>query len=217
MKILLFHYVGGAGGKFIANCLSFSKKVAFSNYSVAQSFLNNNDLNFLEKNILDTVPDKSHSREWFKLEQGCHQLFGIGINAIRRNQPVDSPELNDVYSLKDQWLPLVSHTMTEFNNLKQFFVKDTVVTVLVDGTKEFIDLAIRLKWPEEHHCLDLDIFNKFKNECQKVEFDYQFDAWNPLDISKHAQINQLANQLGCNFNLGLANNYIKKYIDFHTR
>lgn len=217
MKILLFHYVGGAGGKFIANCLSLSKKVAFSNYGVAQSFLNNDDLNFLETHLLNTIPDKEHSREWLLLEQGCYQLFGNGIDEIRWNKPVNQFELNDVSSLGDQWLPLMTHTMTEVNNLKQFFANDNVFTVLVNGTPEFIDLAIRLKWKDKHHCLDLDIFNKFQNECQLVEFDYRFDGWNPLDTSKHAQISQLADYIGCNFDLHLADNYIKKYIRFHIR
>jgi hypothetical protein len=217
MKILLFHYIGGAGGKFIANCLSFSKKVAFSNYGIAHSFLNNKDLNFLETHLLNTIPDKDRSREWLQFEQGCHQLFGSSINKIRQNIPVNQDKLNDVSLLGDQWLPLMAHTMAEFNNLKQFFAHDIVFTVLVDGTTEFIDLAIRLKWQSEHHCLDLDIFNKFKNECQSIKFDYRFDDWNPLDISKHAQISQLADQIGCNFDLNLADNYIKKYINFHIR
>jgi hypothetical protein len=54
MKILLLHYYAGAGGKFIANCLSYSNKVAFSNYEKALTILTNNDLVFLENCLLAT-------------------------------------------------------------------------------------------------------------------------------------------------------------------
>jgi len=220
-KILIFHYTGGGGGKFIANCLSFSGKVAITNYDIAESFLNNNNFNFLEKKLLNTVPEKINSRQWHQHEHGCRQLFGDDIDKIRLSNSDNSVnasiKLNNLSALGDQWLPIMSHTVTGINNIKQFFANDTVFTVLVDGTKEFIDLAIRLKWPEEHHCLDLDIFNKFKNGHQTFDFDYRFDDWNPLDMSKHVQISQLADQLGCSFDLNLANNYIKKYVDFHIR
>jgi hypothetical protein len=216
-KILLFHYTGGGGGKFIANCLSFSGKVAIADYDLAESFSNNKNLSFLEKHLLDTIPEKNNSRQWHQRERGCRQLFGNDIDKLRLSNSDNSVKLKNMSALGDQWLPIMSHTMTSVNNLKKFFANDTVFTVLVDGTKEFIDLAIRLKWPEEHHCLDLDIFNKFKNGHQTIDFDYRFDDWNPLDISKHVQISQLAEQLGCNFDLNLASNYIKKYVDFHIR
>jgi len=216
-KILLFHYVGGAGGKFIANCLSFSKNVVFSDYNIAQSFLDNNDFNFLEEQLLNTIPEKQNSRQWLTIEKGCRQLFGNSITQIREGNSTNNLKLNDLSIFDGMWLPLMTHNIFQFNNCKKFFSNDTVVTVLVDGTPEFIDLAIRLKWKNETHCLDLDAFNKFKNDVQSMNFDFTVNNWDPLDIKNHTQITQLATEIGCNFDLILANNYIKKYINFHIR
>jgi hypothetical protein len=77
MKILLFRYFGGAGAKFIANCLSYSQQVAFPNYKKLLAIQADDSLKLLEKSLLDTIPDKSNSRQWLQLEQGCHQLFGL--------------------------------------------------------------------------------------------------------------------------------------------
>ena len=216
-KILLFYYIGGAGGKFIANCLSFSKQVVFTNYNKSVNFLNNDNFDFLEKELLSTIPEKENHRRWILLEQGCHQLFGADINRVRNNPICNDIKFNDLSVFNGMWLPLVAHDILEFNNYKKFFSNDTIFTVLVDGTSEFIDLAIRLKWPEEHHCLDLTILDKFKNSIQSIDFDFIFNDWNPLKIKNHAQIIQLAKQLECDFDLGLAKNYIQKYIDFHNR
>lgn len=214
-KILLFHYFGGAGGKFIANCLSYNKQVAFSNYEKAIAVLSSKNLNLLEQSLLNTIPDKINSREWLYLEQGCHQLFGKAIIDIRLGNLYDSTNLNDLSKLDNIWLPLMTHTIQDFDRLKSFFYDDEIFTVLVDSTVEFIDLAIRKKWREEHHCINLDGYKKFKEDCKLANFDFCFDNWNPLITENHTMITDLANKIGTNFDLNLCKKYVEKYINFH--
>ena len=215
-KILLFYYFGGAGGKFIANCLSYSKKVAFPDYKKALIILANNDLVFLENCLLATIPDKINSRQWLQLEQGCYQLFGPNIHNIRKNKSHnDIIKLNDLTLLGNVWLPLMSHDMDKFMSYKSFFYDSEIFTVFVDSTTEFIDLAIRRKWPKEHHCLDLDAYKKFKEECKLANFDFCFNNWNPLIIDTHSMITQLANKIDCDFDIALCKNYIEKYVNYH--
>jgi hypothetical protein len=216
MKILLLHYYAGAGGKFIANCLSYSNKVAFSNYEKALTILTNSDLVFLENCLLDTIPDKVSSHQWLQLEQGCHQLFGRNLWGITKNKSRENiTKLNDLTLLGNVWLPLVSHDIDQFITFKSLFSDSEIFTVLVDSTTEFIDLAIRRKWPKEHHCLDLDTYKKFKEECKSANFDFCFNNWNPLIIENHCMITELANKIGCDFDFDLCKNYIEKYVNFH--
>jgi hypothetical protein len=215
-KILFFHYFGGAGGKFIQNCLTFSQQVTIANYQFAQEFLTSRDLKLQELRLLNTIPPKHAGRTWLNREQGCRQLFGPGIDEIKQGV-ASSKNLNDLSVFDGMWLPLGSHSISEFQNCKNYFSKDEVFTVLVDATPEFIDLAIRLKWPEEHHCLHPDTFKDFHNSIKYVDFDFTFKEWNPLDTGNLSQILDLAKQIHCEFDLSLADNYIKKYQDFHTR
>ena len=216
MKILVLHYYPGAGGKFIANCLSYSKKVAFPNYEKALIILTNNDLVFLENCLLATIPDKINSRQWLQLEQGCGQLFGRSLHNIRKNELYDDiTGLNNLTLLGNVWLPLMSHDMDTFMSYKSFFYDSEIFTVFVDSTTEFIDLAIRRKWPKEHHCLDLDAYKKFKEECKLANFDFCFNNWNPLIIDTHSMITQLANKIDCDFDIALCKNYIEKYVNYH--
>ena len=98
--ILIFYYLGGAGGKFIANCLTYSGQVAFSNYSIA---LRNNPEEY-NSELLKTIPDKSNSRSWMALEHGCAQLFGTGTSYIKQQGQVHAAvEFNDLTILKDHF------------------------------------------------------------------------------------------------------------------
>jgi len=216
MKILLFHYFAGAGGKFIANCLSYSKKVAFPNYKKALTILTNNDLVFLENCLLSTIPDKINSKQWLYLEQGCWQLFGRSLhNVIKDKSDNYLSKLNDLTLLGNVWLPKMTHTMDQFIGFKSLFSDSEIFTVLIDSSPEFIDLAIRRKWPEEHHCLDLDAYKKFKEDCKSTHFDFCFYNWDPLMIENHSKITELANKIDCDFDITLCKNYIEKYVNFH--
>jgi hypothetical protein len=214
-KILLIHYFPGAGGKFIANCLSLSKKVAFGNFKIASEALNNLDINFLENHLLNTIPKKSQGRQWALFEQGCTTLFGKNIVNIAEAIPNTNFELNNLLTLESLWLPLVSHNIDHINNYKKHFNNCKIFTVLLDSTPEFIDLAIRKKWPSQDHCLDIDQYSKFKLDLQSVKFDFIFENWDPLIIENHQKIQQLAHILNCQFDWNLTKNYVKKYLDFH--
>ena len=216
-KILLFHYMGGAGGKFIANCLTFSKQVAFSNKSIASEFLKTQDIGLIEKALLSTIPSKDQSRLWLSLENGCNQLFGIGIDIVKLGhtiQDTNFTNLDEFYN-NDMWLPVMSHTKSQFDNLSKFFKEHLIFSVLVDGTKEFIDCSIRKKWPQESHCLDLNLYNNFHQEKANMKFDFVFDQWDARSQTRHSEIIELANQLNINLDLNLAKHYTQKYVDFY--
>jgi hypothetical protein len=214
-KILLFCYVGGAGGKFIANCLAFSKQVAYADYNIAKTIIQDNNLELLENQLFNNIPEKQHSRQWLNLEVGCKDLFGEDIVEARWGIRQEKLRLNDLSVFNDIWLPLMNHQVKEVRNCQNFFADDELFTVLVKGTPEFIDLAIRLKWPEKHHCLNLNIYKEFNKEIENQPFDFTFENWDPRNPENLNQIPKLANQLGIELDLNLAKNYIKKYIDFH--
>ena len=214
-KILLFYYFGGAGGKFIANCLSYSKKVAFQNYDKALAILKTNDLCLMDQYALATVPEKINSRQWFDYEEGCAQLFGLGINSVESGIPFYETLLHDMGAFDNIWLPKMSHTLEQFNRLTSFFSNDEVFTVFLDGTPEFIDLAIRKKWRMEHHCIDLDSFKIFQENSTSMNFDFYIRNWDPLIVKNHDMITNLADKIGINFDIRLCQKYIEKYINFH--
>jgi len=214
MKIILFAYIGGAGGKFIANCLSMSGHVAFSNFEIATAFAQNQDFEILKEALLDTIPPKNQSRTWFQREQGCFQLFGPAIKDIR-NTGSSLDKLKDLDSLGDVWLPLMSNGVKETQNFLKYFSQHTVKTVLVNGTKEFINKSIRLKWPEKHHCLDLEIYNRFQSETKKINFDYVIQDWNPLIPDNWIKVEKLSNMLDIEFDMSCAKFYTDKYLNFY--
>lgn len=213
-NILLMHYFGGAGGKFIANCLSFSGQVAFANYKVALAYQQDKNIKNLEQAVLDTVPPREQKRTWFELEQGCTQLFGPNLIQARNGYPL-SENLFDIDSLKYDWLPLMTHNKNQFDNYKKHFANYKIFTVCVEGTADFIDYAIRLKWPEEHYCLDLNQFKEFNSELDVLDFDHCITGWDPRCREQHQQILNLACQLNIDYNPKTANNYICKYLEFH--
>ena len=218
-KILLIHYYSGAGGKFVSNCLSYSKQVAFPNYDKALAILKTNDLSLIDQYALATIPEKINSRRWHSYEEGCHRLFGPGIMNIEFGVPFNDTLLYDILhdmsKFDNIWLPKMSHNPEQFNRLTSFFSNDEVFTIFLDSTPEFIDLAIRKKWPMEHHCLDLDGYKIFQENSTSINFDFYIRNWNPLIVENHNIITNLATKIGINFDITLCKKYIEKYINFH--
>jgi hypothetical protein len=211
--ILIFFYVGGAGAKFIANCLTYSGQVAFSNYKIAV----NRDPAEYHRELLATIPDRSASRTWLNHEHGCYQLYGNGITLIKTPDypyPIDNT-LNDLTPLSDLWLPVMTHTVDEVCNLQHHFKDRPQRIVAVDATPEFIDLAIRLKWPGNDHCLDLDQYNQYQKELKELKTDYIFGEWDPRDPMAINQILEFAHWLGIELDLTPARDYINRYRAFH--
>ena len=219
MKILLLHYYPGSGCKFITNCLSYSHKVAFQNFEIAKNILKDKEL--LEQSLLATIPPKEKSREWLNYEQGCFQLFGKELNNKRSTSLNDLNlndlnDLNDLNQLGDVWLPLMAHRKDNFIDWLQKVKDNNIFKVLINADPAFIDFAIRLKWPGDHHCLDLDDYLKWNNEIELSNYDFVINNWNPLIHNNHSNIVELGKQIGIEFDLALAKNYIEKYINFHN-
>ena len=221
MKILLFHYFRHGGGKFITNCLSFSEVVAIQNFNLAvRTLKNKNTSSLVEQTLLKTVPSKEKPLDWGRLEQGCVQLFGHGISEIKLTGIHYRHPLNNLNLLNDVWLPLITHSKLEFDNVLKFFSASTIVKIFVDTDPTFIDLAMLIKSPRgtnlHYSIASVPIYNSFYVDILSCSFDFVFRNWNPLIATNHLKITELSNQIGCNLNLDLAKNYIKKYVDFHT-
>ena len=167
-KILVLHYFGGAGGKFITNCLAFSGQVAFPNFTVASEFAKNKDIGLIEQHMMATIPTRENSKQWLNLEQGCHQLFGTGIVNIKDNTNTMPNTFYNLDQFDNMWLPIQTHCKSVFDNVCNYFSNHTVYKVLLQSRPTFIDHAIRLKWPEQHHCLDLSQLDKFNQEIEKI-------------------------------------------------
>lgn len=215
MKILLFHYIGGGGGKFIANCLSSGFEVAFSNFRVAKQLLTSKDVSLLEQKLLATIPPNNKDKTWHDYEQGCWQLFGHDVNKLRNSINPKLVRFNRVDQLGDTWLPLMSHYPDEFTYIQNNLSQVQTFKVLVDATPEFIDSAIRLKWSKSDASLDLDIYRQFHNELPKFNFDFTITQWDPRIDSNLDQITQLAQALDVQINLNGIQNYIRRYQEFH--
>lgn len=214
-KILLFHYFAGAGGKFIANCLSFAKSVAPSDYDMAMQQHGHMDHDVLTEFYLNTVPDPQNARQWLYLENGCQKLFGQDIIKVKRNIDMQYVNLNDLDALSGAWLPLMSHDKQVFENCKNYFSQDQVFSVLVDSTPDFIDFAIKKKWPESFHCLDMEKYRVFKTNIQTMQFDMIIPDWDPRIGQNLDYIARLASEIGVTLDLELARPYIEKYQNFH--
>lgn len=214
-KILHLHFFGGSGGKFIANCLAMSGQVAFPNFEIFKQYFESKDISIIEQNLAKTIPPLSEHRTWLSREQGCHQLFGKGINYVRGNQGRNNVGFNDVGMFSDVWLPVCSHKLEEALKINNHFSFARIFFVGIYGDPKFIDKAIRLKWPEDHHCLDLDLFSEFTKNCEKLQFDHVIHNWNPLETSRLLEIEKLADLLNLNYSNSLAKKYINKYVQFH--
>lgn len=216
LKIFVAYYFGGAGGKFITNCLSMSGQLAFPNFVTWSNFCRDQDIKIIEKALLDTIPPKHQHREWFKYEQGCTQLFGPRISKIQQGDMThDLGFITRLTKLGNVWLPVMCHTDTELQNVLDYFSDHELFAVRVNGTPEFIDSAIRLKWPDPRHSLCKDSFARFEQSCTDIEFDFVIDNWNPLNQVQHHQIESIAQKINLVYNHSMAESYIKKYIEFH--
>lgn len=212
--ILIFYYVGGAGGKFIANCLTYSQQVAFTNYDIA---LRGNPVEYNQE-LLKTIPDRANSRTWLELEHGCGQLFGSAASTIKQSGTVVKPAtLNDLDLLQDQWLPIMAHFRSEVDNIQRYFKDVPQRLIIVDARPEFIDLAIRLKWANPDHCLDLGRYREFKEDIATLTPDYTFANWDPRSAGAIASIQKFAQQiLDIDLDLTAAQDYIDRYLAFHS-
>ena len=210
MKILLLCYFGASGGKFIANCLSFSHKVAFANFEIAKNILKNKEL--LEKSVLDTIPLRKNSSQWLKHEPGCWQLFGAGIHSAKK---LSDNEINDLEQLGDVWLPLVAHTDEQITHYSELFKDHNMFKVLIDADIAFIDLAVTLKMPNKNKETHLGRYPGWIDKMKLLNFDLVIDNWNPLIPKNYSNIVNLGKYLGVDFDMSLAKKYTEKYINFH--
>jgi len=216
MKILLLYYYEGAGGKYVANLLAHSHRVAFANSNTAHEILK--DPALIVPACLATIPSQENSRQWGQYENGCDTLFGKNIMRIKyqdlpRVYPAYGPWFDNT-ALSHQWLPLVAHRPDALLRQQKFFAEHKVFTVFVNAMPEFIDCAIRLKWPEEHHCLNLADYRQFIENSKTFKFDHELQ-WDPRDFNQYNKIADLAKALGFEFDVASAKQYLQKYIDFH--
>ena len=218
-KILVLHYYPGAGGKFVLNCLGHNKGFAIGDSTTADAMLDKFDILEIQKLMLVTVPRRDQMRQWSKYEKyGCRELFGSGIYEVFQFCQLsgDFFPIIDKLASSDHWIPLVSHSCQQMLNIRNFFSKDRVYSVFLNTVPEFIDLAIRRKWPSEHHCLDLDSYRDFLSDTAKIEFDHTIPEWDPRDQTQYHKLITLANNINLEVNLDLAKSYINKYIQIHS-
>lgn len=211
--ILIFYYIGGAGGKFFANMLTYSGQVAISNYDIA---LRNNPE---ESNaaLLATIPDKTNSRQWLTLEHGCNQLFGDAIYTIKQQGAVGAAaKLNDLTLIKDKWLPVMAHYPHEVANIQKYFKHVEQRLIIVDSDPAFIDRCIRLKWTDEDNCLDLNVYKEFKQAANNLLPDHRINGWKLENRGSLMSVVDLAQSLDLTVDFDAANAYFEKYLAFHT-
>ena len=192
-----------------------SGKVALQDYFIFTDYLKTLDIKIIESAILNTIPQWHESRSWFAHELACPRLFGPDITKIENAEVNRDLRLHDMTKFNRFWLPIISHTNQGFLNFQSFFVGHDVFSVLIDGDAKFIDQAIRIKWPAEHHCLDLDAFEKWQSDCKSLVFNHTIHCWNPLNHTRLKEIEILAHKLAIDYTNSMAGQYISKYQTFH--
>jgi hypothetical protein len=211
--VLIFYYIGGAGGKFIANLLTYSNQVAISNYSIAQR----NDAAEYNTALLATIPERSNSRSWLQLEHGCNQLWGAGVSYIKHRDTVPAAaDLNDTTQIPRKWLPVMAHFESEVVNIQNYFDDRPQRLIIVDADPAFIDRAIRLKWSNPDNCLDLNIYREFKQAANDLLADYRINHWKPENRGSLMSVTDLADSLDLTIDFDAANAYIERYLAFHN-
>lgn len=208
--------MNGAGGKYILNCLASSGSVAVQHKEYALQCLQGETL--VEK-LLTTLPDhKEQMRNWGNYELGCDKLYNKKwLDQLRNNQHITEFIGNAAVTLdkNDYWLPFVANNPSQLQQLLDYFDNHNVCTVYVDPNKDFIDKAIRLKWPEPHHCLDLDAYFNFQQEAKLLDFDYIMYNWDACSQSALAELEELANFINVKVDLQSIDAYITKYVSLH--
>jgi hypothetical protein len=211
--ILIFYYIGGAGGKFFANMLTYSGQVAISNYNIAVR----NDSAEYNRALLATIPNKQESRTWLTLEHGCNQLFGDAIHAIKSTGAVGAAaKLNDLTLIKDKWLPVMAHYATEVHNIQKYFNNVEQKLIVVDSDPAFIDKCIRLKWADPTHCLDLNVYAEFKLAANNLLPDHRINGWKLENRGSLMSVIDLATALNLTIDFDAANAYFERYLAFHN-
>ena len=214
-KVLIFHYVPGAGGKFIMNTLAYSNQVSVQDSRVAHTFLKNKNLDYLTKILLATIPTKGQGNsEWFEKELGDWQLWGTEIENVRENTRPQNLKPNVDLIHNNLWLPVIAHCNNSYKNLKSYFAKDQVFTVYVEPTIDFLICAIKKKWPSETNTIDPSVIYQIKNDVINIEHDFVVNNWDPR--YSITQIKDLANKINIEFDLALAKEYTDQYQKFHS-
>lgn len=215
-KLLIFYYLPGSGGKFIINCLAHSRNLAWWRYDTSVTEIITNNIQITNAEILDTIPHITERKTWGHKEKGCRELFGHDIDVVK-NFPALPVQLNNLalFHENDIWLPIVVHEIHNLTNVISYFKDFKICKVLLNATTDFLDTSIRLKWPEEHHCLDLDIYKDFYKNLNEQQFDYVINNWDARKSECIEQIEDLASYLEIPYNNSLAKNYIEKYKNFY--
>lgn len=216
MKYLLLYYFEGSGGKFIANTLAYTQQVAFMNVNIMQAAQQAQDFDIIHQSIMKTVPDKEISHSWHKHEAGVVSMYGPPHNRMPSCGVGQYDDLIKLHNADSLWFPTTFHNPLKLPILKSCLKADQLFTVHINSTADFIDRAIRIKWPMMHQCLDLDLFRKFHENTQGLKFDFVLDNWDPRDRDQHYRLQELASALGCNLDLDAAAPYINRYLDFHS-
>lgn len=218
MKFLLFYYTPGAGGKFLINLLAYSGQVAIQHAEHACAMAAKFDLDYINQVMLATVPDVDQGRNWYAHELGCDKLFTERfLDSDGREDRSCLDRLQPVIA-KDLWLPLICHSKHTFSKKLSLTADHERLKIFIDSDPEFIDLCIRKKWPEEHHCLDLDQYRQFKTDTQAILpfFDYVLDNFHAVRDDISARTKTLAQIIGIDYDFSLARQYVDKYIAFHN-
>lgn len=211
-KLLCLYYLGGAGGKFILNCLAHGGQVTFQNYQIASQYAKNKDLTPIKQASLATVPPKIHGHDWYQYEQGDYQLFGNDYPQLNGNY--QDNDLTTFHKI-DQWIPTTAHCLPQYNDVQNFFVDYQIVNVCIIPTQDFIDQSIRLKWPDTGACLCLDTWKNWNYTLDDLSFDYIIQDWDAREHKSIKKIQKLADFLAVDFSVQDCMPYIQKYREFY--
>jgi hypothetical protein len=140
-NLIMAVYPGGAGGKFLLNCIGVSKQGLLQDYKLTVAQLGNLLLSEDKKKlILERLSDTKN--KWVDLDLGCWNFFGVGHDEYFYNH-IDNPDyfcffptVAQVTNNTDLKFSVVAHTMLTAEKMLELWSNATVL--LLDNHHKFI-------------------------------------------------------------------------------
>jgi hypothetical protein len=110
----------------------------------------------------------------------------------------------------------MAHYPAEVANIQRYFANVEQRLIIVDADPDWIDRAIRLKWENPAHCLDLTVYAEFKQAANNLLADHRIMGWKPENRGSLMSVVDLADTLDLTIDFDAANDYIERYLAFHN-
>ena len=153
-KLIFLAYPPGSGGKFVTNCLAFSRGAVIQDHGMI-------DLSYYDLyNHIEYLFERDKDLDyWNDLNLGCIHLFGFDWQFQNLSKEVYAPRIEEL-SNGDRYFFKIAHTKENLDHNMKFFPNAKV-------------LALR-------NCMTMiskrNVFNRFPEQDVDCDYDYVWDV-----------------------------------------